>query len=174
MEYRQAWLKELLQIQKQLDATGHEFPLIRQEELHAIRQEWLRDPVEPDMLDSLPGIYQEVYDEQIDWPDNDSGSFTAPDAALLKDLAEKHETSPEMIMKLIEVELSLSGLGRRKGIMRKLESLLKQDWDIEDAMDYRNTEYQASIAWRGKIGDLQSAIDEANKRLAALDEIAKQ
>ncbi len=44
LDVRKKWLKKLLQIEKQLADSGHPFPLIRQEELQAIRQEWLRDP----------------------------------------------------------------------------------------------------------------------------------
>lgn len=170
MEYRQQWLKELLEIQKNLEETGHAFPLIRMEELHAIRQQWLRDPIEPDLLDSLPGIYQEVFGENIEWPTNDSGAFTAPDAELLRELAKKHDVAPEMVMKLIETELSLAGLGKRKGIMKKIESILRQDWDIDDALDYRHQEFKAGSGWRDKITQFQSEVDKTSHRLKALED----
>ena len=98
---------------------------------------------------------------KIDWRENDAGSFTAPDALLLKELGEKYNISSELVTKLIEVELSLSGLGKRKGIMNKLESILKQDWDVEDAIDYRNQEFNIGIAWKDKIRSLQDAYDKA-------------
>lgn len=170
MEWRQAWLKELLEIQKSINEAGHDFPLIREEELQAIRQEWLRDPNEPDFLDSLPRIYREVYGEQIEWTQNDAGAFTAPDAFLLQTLAAKHDLAPEMIMKLLEVELSVSGLGRRKGVMRKLESVIEQDWNIEDAMGYRNQEYNAAMTWRDEITILQDELEAANATIRAMDE----
>ncbi|MCG8053476.1 MAG: DNA phosphorothioation system sulfurtransferase DndC [Candidatus Thiodiazotropha endolucinida] len=170
MKWRQAWLKELLEIQKSINEAGQDFSFIREEELQAIRQEWLRDPNEPDILDSLPRIYREVYGEQIEWTENDAGAFTAPDAVLLQRLAERHDLEPEMIMKLLEVELSVSGLGRRKGVMRKLESVIEQDWDIEEAMGYRNQEYNAAMTWRDEINDLQTAIDAASAAVRAMDE----
>jgi DNA sulfur modification protein DndC len=174
MKWRQAWLKELLEMQKELSEGGHSFPLIRNEELQAIRQEWLRDPNEPDILDSLPRIYKEVYGDDIEWAENDAGAFTAPDALLLGELAEQHDLAPEMIMKLIEVELSVSGLGRRRGIMQKLETVLQQDWDVEEAMDYRSQEYNVSVTWRDEITDLQAAIDDINNALQPLDRGERQ
>ena len=62
MKYRQEWLKQLLEIEKSLKDNGHEFKLISIDELQAIRQQWLRDPNEPDWADSLPRIYSNVYD----------------------------------------------------------------------------------------------------------------
>lgn len=169
MKYRQEWLRKLLEIQKELEQGGHPFPLIREEELQAVRQEWLRDPNEPDILDSLPTIYREVYGDQIEWTENDAGAFSAPDALLLKELGEKHGISGELIIKLIEVELSVSGLGKRKGIMDKLRGILKQDWDTDDAIEYRSKEYNAGMAWRDKSQALQDALKEANELQKSLD-----
>lgn len=170
MKWRKKWLKELLEIEKSLADKGFDFPLIREQELHAIRQEWLRDPNEPDILDSLPRIYREVYGDKIEWTANDAGAFTEPDEFLLKDLAGRHGVAPEMIVKLIEAELSVSGLGRRDGIRKKIMSILQQDWDVEEALNYRNQEFHASSVWRDEINDLQAAIEQANKDLRAIEE----
>lgn len=158
---RKKWLKKLLTIEKQLADSGHPFPLIRQEELQAIRQEWLRDPNEPDWADSLPTIYAEVYNNDIDWVENDAGAFTEPDAQLLKSLGEHHGIPAELIMKLIEVELSVSGLGKRKGIMQKLESTLKQDWETLEKINARNQSKISAGGWREKINELQKQYDGA-------------
>ena len=169
IRYRKEWLKELLEIQKGLEQGGHPFPLIRKEELQAIRQEWLRDPNEPDIVDSLPTIYREVYGDLIEWTENDAGAFSVPDALLLKELSVKHSISEGLVMKLIEVELSMSGLGRRKGIMDKLRNTLKQDWDTDEAIDYRTKEFNAGIAWQDKSKALQDALNRATELQKALD-----
>jgi len=161
LEIRKDWLKELLQIEKKLKDSGHSFPLIRLEELQAIRQEWLRDPNEPDWSDSLPRIYSEVYDDQVEWTENDAGAFTEPDAILLKELGEKHGVPAELIMKLIEVELSVSGLRKRQGIMQKLESILKRDWESLEDINVRNMAASNSGVWKEKIKQLQSSYEEA-------------
>lgn len=54
LKYRQQWLKDLLEIERDLNARGHRITLITESELHAIRQEWLKDPNEPDWYDTLP------------------------------------------------------------------------------------------------------------------------
>ena len=169
MKYRQEWVKELLEIQKGLEQDGHPFPLIREEELQAIRQEWLRDPNEPDIVDSMPTIYREVYGDKIEWAENDAGAFSAPDALLLKELANKHGISDGLFIKLIEIELSMSGLGRRKGIMDKLRSILKQDWDTDEAIDYRTEEFNVGMAWQDKSNALQDALNAASELQKTLD-----
>ena len=128
LKYRKAWLKELLELNKELHQQGHNISLITEPELHAIRQQWLRDPNEPDWADELPKIYREVYNGDLDWIIDDQSRFDVYDASLLTEIAEEHDTSPEMIMKLIELEISMEGISRRHGVFDKIGSILKQDW----------------------------------------------
>lgn len=128
MKQRQAWLKELLTIEKSLNDNGREISLIQPEELYAIRREWMFDPNEPDWADSLPKIYKEVYGTELNWADQDSGTFTQADAELLKSLEGEHEVPHELVMKLIELEQSMDGLSRRKGLFNKIGTLLNRDW----------------------------------------------
>lgn len=164
LSVRQNWLKELLQIEKLLADGGHPFQLVREDELQAIRQQWLRDPNEPDWADSLPQIYRDVYGHDIEWIENDAGAFSEPDALLLKDLEKKHDVPAELVMKLIEVELSVSGLSKRMGIMQKLESVLKKDWGSLEEINKRNQSNKSQhSSWREKIRELQDAHDKAPK-----------
>lgn len=177
LKVRQAWLKELLTIQKGLIETENEMELITQKELHQIRQEWLHDPNEPDWSDSLPRIYREVFNTDLDWVDNDAGAFTQPDAELLQELAEKYKTSPHLVMKLLDLEISLDGLSHRSGIFKKLGSILKQDWDdLESILESRNqsegtTNYKElvkrNITFEGnqKYGKHKNIFEEASDRL---------
>ena len=155
LKQRKEWLKKLLIIEKQLNDQGHDFPLIREEELHAIRQQWLRDPNEPDWADSLPKLYSEVYNEPIEWIKNDAGSFTALDASILKKLEKKHHIASELIMKLVEVELSMSGLSKRTGILKNLESVLDKDWDSLEKINKRNQSFIKHDVWENKLKELK-------------------
>lgn len=139
MKQRQTWLKKLLTIEKNLRDDGREITLIQPEELYAIRREWMFDPNEPDWADTLPQIYREVYGEDLDWADQDAGAFTQADADQLKSLESEHAVPHELAMKLIELELSMDGLSRRKGLFKTMANLLNRDWgsleDIKAKMD---------------------------------------
>lgn len=163
LDVRKKWLKELLTIEKGLEENGHPFKLIREEELQAIRQEWIRDPNEPDWADSLPKIYSDIYDNKIDWIENDAGAFTEPDAILLNKLGEKHSVPAELIMKLIEAEISVTGLGKRKGIMNKIDSILRQDWESLEEINERNKRASGHDSWKDKLTELQEIYEGAPK-----------
>lgn len=128
LSYRKMWLEQLLNLEKSLNAEGHEIKLITEGELHAIRQEWLKDPNEPDWKDSLPEIYRRVYGQDLNWLLDERVRFAGADAGLLVDLANDHGVVPEMIMKLIELEISFEGMGRRQNVQKKIDSILQQDW----------------------------------------------
>jgi DNA sulfur modification protein DndC len=128
MERRQIWLKELLTIEKKLRDEGRNITLIHPDELYAIRREWMYDPNEPDWADTVPQIYREVYGEDLNWADQDAGSFTQSDADLLSSLGTEFDVPAELVMKLLELEQAMDGLSRRKGLYKKIDSLLKQDW----------------------------------------------
>ena len=155
MKYRKLWLRKLLLIEKQLNEGGHKIELIQRQELQAIRQQWLWDPNEPDWSDSVPKIYQSVYnDSSMDWLENDAGAFSEVDALLLKKLEEKHGAKAEMMMKLLEVELSMYGLSRRKGLLDRLSRVLELDWEsLEDVIEERAKPDQRNT-YRVKIDEL--------------------
>ncbi len=155
LKQRKEWLKQLLAIEKKLKEQGHEFKLIREDELHAIRQEWLRDPNEPDWSDSLPRIYSEVYDNEIEWIENDAGAFTELDASILKNLEQKHNVPSELIMKLVEVELSMSGLSKRTGILKNLNKVLSKDWGQLEKINQRNQSLKDQGVWKDKLDGLK-------------------
>jgi len=163
LKYRKKWLKELLEIEQSINSQGHKIELLKPEELQAIRQEWIRDPNEPDWEDSLPSIYADVYDNKtIDWIDNDAGTFTAQDSELLRSLSNEHTIPAELIMKLLEVELAVSGLGNRRGILKKLDTVLNKDWDsLEDVKErlYENKKYDL---WKDKLNELRNLHDEVS------------
>jgi DNA sulfur modification protein DndC len=163
LKQRKEWLKELLTIEKHLKDTGHDFQLIREEELHEIRQEWLRDPNEPDWVDSLPKIYADVYGKSIEWINNDAGAFTELDASILQKLEAKHSIPSELIMKLVEVELSMSGLSKRTGILNNLENVLSKDWGSLEQINERNKSLLKHNVWKEKLNTLKEEYESLTK-----------
>jgi len=161
MEWRKIWVKELLQIQKDMNDAGHDITLIHDFELQVIREQWLRDPNEPDWLDSLPKIFSEVYpDRDFDWIENDAGVFTEHDAELLESLGKKYNVPAQLVMKLLEIEISTGGLGQRRGVLSKLESTLKNDWESLEEVKERKTLSTPHEAWREKLEELQAQYEE--------------
>lgn len=163
LKQRQQWLRDLLRIEKSLHDTGHSITLIQEEELHAIRKEWQQDPNEPDWMDTLPKIYAEIYPERyINWLEQDTGTFTEKDTELLYRLANEYKTPAELLMKLIETEISVMGLGNRRGILTKLETILNQDWgSLEDI----KADHEASLynSWQDKLDDLNKKYNEVSR-----------
>lgn len=162
MDYRKKWVKHLLQIQKDMNDAGHDITLINDHELQAIRQQWLRDPNEPDWPDSLPRIFSDVYpDSDFEWIENDAGVFTEHDVELLESLGDKFDVPAQLIMKLLEIEISSGGLAQRKGVLSKLESMLKNDWGTLEDIKQRKSQAAPHEAWREKLEELQSQYEKA-------------
>ena len=129
MRYRREWLERLLELQRDLQKDGHDLELITVDELHEIRREWLNDPNEPDWEDHLPAIYRRVFDAELDWIQNDTGIFTKPNVELLSDLADKHGVPSALIQKLLNLEVSMDGLAKRRGMTDRIHSILSEDWE---------------------------------------------
>jgi len=143
MKYRQQWLRDLLEIQKKVDEQGHDHLAITDDELVQIRREWLMDPIEPDWSDSLPKIIAELYPEKMHlFPSRDIGAFGETELNVIKQVADEEKISPILLKKIIDAEVEVSGLGNRRGIRKKIESILRQDWDelgstMEKAIGYK-------------------------------------
>ncbi|WP_172589477.1 DNA phosphorothioation system sulfurtransferase DndC [Shewanella xiamenensis] len=170
LKYRQEWLLQLLQLDKQFKKEGREIELITVPELHAIRQHWLRDPNEPDWSDTLPKIFRDVYGYDLDWVVDDNASFGKVEAKLVIDLSEEFNISPEMVMKLIEMEISLDGLSRRVGVFDKLANILKQDWGSLEDIKLRHSNVQSRI----ELDLYKEQMNEYNKELADLDRLLSE
>ncbi|MEQ9450493.1 MAG: DNA phosphorothioation system sulfurtransferase DndC [Pseudomonadales bacterium] len=162
MSYRKQWLEELLRIEKQLNESGHPIELVTREELHHIRREWLNDPNEPDWEDCLPAIYKRVFGKDIDWVQNDAGAFTKPDADLLEELEAKHGVSNTLVRKLMELEVSMDGLSKRKGMSDKIHSVLTQDWEDYEILITRE-QIEKDGGYQEEMDRLQAELDELNR-----------
>jgi DNA sulfur modification protein DndC len=174
LSYRKEWLEQLLNLEKSLNADGHEIRLITEDELHAIRQEWLKDPNEPDWKDSLPEIYRRVYDRDLNWVLDERVRFAGADAGLLYDLAIHHGVVPEMVMKLIELEISFEGMGRRQNVQKKVEQILQQDWGSFEEIQEKNSAVQKKSQFdvlAAEKEEVEKMLDELNDDLGKLDRV---
>jgi DNA sulfur modification protein DndC len=164
MKYRQQWVRELLEMQKKLEEEGHDHVAITDDELIEIRKEWIADPNEPDWADTMPKIIQEIYPEKLRlFPLRDVGAFGEGELEVISDVADEYNLSPTLIKKVIDLEIAVSGLGSRRGIRSKLESLLKQDWDtLEDAMANNIDSHSSTDLYSQKREELEQMLKRLN------------
>ena len=144
-EYREQWLRELLEIQKEINICGpKEFSnleLISLPELRNIRRIWVLEKHEFD--DSLPRIYEEVMEKQFDDPEwIGSEAFRSEEWNILKEVVNElypdEELAFEMAYSLVDVENQSSSLNKRKGIVDSLEKCIRKTFykNEEDATEY--------------------------------------
>lgn len=153
-EYREKWLRRLLEIQDEINNEGPEefstLELITLPELRAIRRIWVFDKHEFD--DSLPTIYKSVLHKEFDDPEwVGSEAFRQEEWDVLKKVCEElypdEELMFEQLYSLIDIENQASSLNQRKGIIDHIENCLKHTF-------YRNeadaTQYYISQLERKK------------------------
>ena len=143
-EWREYFLKRLLEIQKYINENGPEefsdLELISDAELHEIRKIWVLEKHEFD--DSLPRIYEAVFNKPfIDSHWIGSETFGVDEWNLLKELCEEDQDEEllfEMCYTLLDQENYSNGLNQRKGIQNTLESTIKHTFykNEEDATTY--------------------------------------
>lgn len=144
-EVRETWLRQLLEIQKNINETGPEqyrnLQLIHLEEMRAIRRIWVFDKHEFD--DSLPRIYESVTGMPFndpEWIRNES--FGNSEWETLKqvcnDTFRDEELAFEMMYSLIDIENRATGINNRKGILDDLESAIRKTFykNEEDALTF--------------------------------------
>jgi DNA sulfur modification protein DndC len=130
--YTLAFCKTLLrrlletQLQVQKEAPGDDTVLIHGAELHAIRRLWRTE--RGDWEDSVPRIVREVLGCDLDWIIEDHVNFTSEDGDLLREVCEAHGVPTDMVVQLIDVERSSSGLKRRHAVHTRLSDVLRQEW----------------------------------------------
>ena len=128
MRFRRKWLEHLLAMQKDFEDSGRDIELIRKDELHHIRREWLNDPNEPDHEDHLPIIFRNVYGKDLNWVQNDAIAANRIDFELIAELEEQYRVPSVLVHKLLDLEISMEGLAQRRGIHRQIDKILNRDW----------------------------------------------
>ncbi len=170
LKYRKRWLRKLLVQEKQFNEGGHKVELITKPELHAIRQEWLNDPNEPDWNDSLPGIYRSIYGEDLNWVYNDNSTFDKQGAHILTDLSQEYNVVPQMVMKLLDLEISMEGLSHRKDVQKKVTKILKQDWGTLEEIKEKLQDQQTKAGY----DVFQEEISTLKDKLATVTQLLKK
>lgn len=161
LHYRKEFLRKLLDAQRAITEDGKDFELIKEAELQEIRKQWIQDPIEPDWEDSLPGIYREALGKDLDWAESDAGVFTKHDSELLQELGKKYQVSPELVMKLLEVELSLDGLSKRSGLFSRIDHILSQEWGtLSEAIDKHREASEATSIYAERDKDLHDIYEK--------------
>jgi DNA sulfur modification protein DndC len=126
-EWRERWLRKLLQAQQSIRRDGPEsfrsVNLVTMEELHAIRRIWLYEKHEFD--DQLPRIYEEVVGERFPRRDDDENSLRADDWELLKEICNGDQAMFDLQVALLGVERDFRGMSRRAGVFEALEECLR-------------------------------------------------
>ena len=144
-EIREQWLRELLEIQVDINENGPEefsdLELISIPELRNIRRIWVFDKHEFD--DSVPRIYKEVMGKEFDDPEwIGAEAYGQIEWSILKetcnDLFPDEELSFELLYSLIDTENQANSVNQRKGILDSLEKCVKHNFykDEDDATDY--------------------------------------
>lgn len=133
-EFRKDILRKLLETQEEVNERRSEdqeyLELIRDSELKAIRRLWRTEA--SDWEDSVPRIYEEVTGESLDWVQDDHGSFSTEEEAVLHEIAQERDLPPELLKQLLDTELQHHGMKRRASIYGKLDSIFKEEWRSED------------------------------------------
>jgi len=124
-------LEKVLRAQKAVrkDGPDSDIVLISGEELFEIRRIWRIE--RQDWEDSVPKIFRDVNGYDLRWPLDDDGSFDSDQKALLSSLSQEHNLPFDLLAKLLEVERQSSGMTRRAGIQKALNSVLSQEWGSE-------------------------------------------
>ena len=132
LEYCKTLLQNLLTIQKQVRAEGPDptLTLIRPDELHLIRRIWRME--RGDWNDTVPKIYRQSVGEDLKWIDEDLGTYSAKEAALLETICVKHKVPLRLVTKLLDVEYQVQGMSRRSSVYSKIGSVLGEEWRSED------------------------------------------
>lgn len=161
-EWREYYLKRLLEIQKGIKENGPEeyrdTELISLEELRVIRRIWVFDKHE--FEDSLPRIYKEVFEEDfIDPQWIGAENFAKDEWDLLKEVCDEigndEELLFEMAYSLIDQENYSNSLNQRKGIQNSLEKTIKHNFykNEKDALNYYSSIMNRKQSLGGKYNE---------------------
>lgn len=175
-EVREEWLRELLEIQKEININGpKEFAnleLITKQELRIIRRIWVEDKHEFD--DSLPRIYKSVTGREFDDPEWIAPEgFKLEEWNILKEVIEElypeEELAFEMAYSLIDVENRSSTLNKRNGISVSLEECIRKTFykNEEDATQFYLEQTKRKKKFGGKYNEkaLDDSYDEQEENM---------
>ena len=79
-------------------------------------------------------------------------------------MSEKHGVSSTLVQKLLDLEISMDGLSKRKGMSDKIHRVLTQDWDEFEILVTRE-QIDRDGGYQEEMDALQSELDELNRSL---------
>ena len=130
LEFRKDLLRKLLETEKRVNELREDedeyLDLIRDEELKVIRQIWRTE--EADWEDSVPKIYSEVMNDDLDWVKDDLGSFSTEEAEILERVCNRHDVPSKLVKRLLDTELQHHGMKRGAAIYNKMDRIFREDW----------------------------------------------
>jgi DNA sulfur modification protein DndC len=125
---RRELLIRLLEAQKR---SGH--VLIEGDELAAIQQVWSREEDNPQPVDTVQGIWTQVYKEKSMLnKKKHENSHLSKEETLLRDVCEKHGISFEMMRRLRDLEEEFGHLKRRHGLPEEMRDVVRQAQKLEE------------------------------------------
>ena len=143
LDTRKDLLRRLLAVQTIVGSAGTNEggQLINKAELEAIRTLWRAE--EQDWADSVPQIHKEVTGTDLDWTRYEIPAFSRDEQMALDVTCSRFGVAPDMVAKLLELERSMHGMGRRAAIQQKLSSILEEDWRSLDELEQLTNDRQA-------------------------------
>ena len=132
LEIRRDILRRVLDAQQQVRKHGPDpnIKLISDDELHEIRRIWRVE--EGDWKDSLPRIFRDVTGTDLQWIPEDAAGSTELDQRVLEKICEEYDVPVGLMRELMDLERKLQGLGRRYGVLNRIERILAKDWRDPD------------------------------------------
>ena len=141
---RQEMLRRLLRAEKEynhrlkhrdisdFDRLQKEYTeLITSDELKLIRDHWIKDG---DWEDSLPCIYKEETGKDLPIKHLHNPLLNLDELHLLDQLCEENDLPSNVIKKLLLVEDNFHDIKLRRGLMKGIDSVLRQDWVHEEIL----------------------------------------
>jgi DNA sulfur modification protein DndC len=130
-QIRMKMLKELLELQVQVQKEGPDpdLVLISAAELHEIRRIWRSEL--SDWADTVPHIYRETTGQELDWIEDEIGSFTSHEYEIVKVWAAQQEVPTELVTRLLDVERQMQSMGRRSRIFNEIHRLFDEEWGTQ-------------------------------------------
>ncbi len=130
-EFRQRLLRELLQLQLQVQRDGPDpdLLLITDAELHEIRRIWRAEL--SDWADSVPKIYREVMGKDLKWIVDEGGAFSTHEYVMIQEECEQQGLPTVLVTRLIDLERQMQGMARRSGIYNEIHRIFEEEWSSE-------------------------------------------
>lgn len=153
LSFRKEILTRVLKAQVEARKAGpnSKICLIRDDELHKIRQIWLHD--EGDWEDSLPAIHDEITGEHMTWLTDDWSGMGGAEKRILDEVSRQYRIPPGLLTELMNVEREYHGMSRRAGVYDQLERIVKKDWrSLEEAWADQGQEIDGAADMREKSG----------------------